>query len=107
MELTNQAPEFHPAAAGALTPQDTPTPAENVRAWWKKARRVYPEATLRAWRFDITPTPKRAAAVAGVTLDRRRLHRILRRDWQETRHRSPVSRHHLVRTSSGQNHQSK
>jgi integrase len=52
MELTNQAPEFHPAAAGALTPQDTPTPAENVRAWWKKARRVYPEATLRAWRFD-------------------------------------------------------
>jgi integrase len=52
MELTNQTPESLAAAAGALTPQDSPTPAENVRAWWKKARRVYPEATLRAWRFD-------------------------------------------------------
>jgi hypothetical protein len=27
-------------------------PAENARAWWRKARRVYPRATLRAWRFD-------------------------------------------------------
>jgi integrase len=54
MELTSQTPESFTAAAGALTPQNTPTPAENVRAWWKKARRVYPEATLRAWRFDWT-----------------------------------------------------
>jgi integrase len=52
MELTNQAPESRPTAAAVLTPENSPTPAENVRAWWKKARRVYPEATLRAWRFD-------------------------------------------------------
>ena len=52
MELTNQTPESVAAAAAVLTPQNAPTPAENVRAWWKKARRVYPEATLRAWRFD-------------------------------------------------------
>jgi hypothetical protein len=39
-------------AAAVLSPQNPPTPAENARAWWKKARRVYPEATLRAWRFD-------------------------------------------------------
>jgi integrase len=52
MKLINQMPESVDAAAGALTPENPPTPAENVRAWWKKARRVYPEATLRAWRFD-------------------------------------------------------
>ena len=52
MEVANQTPESHPAAAGVPTPQNPATPAENVRAWWKKARRVYPEATLRAWRFD-------------------------------------------------------
>jgi integrase len=52
MKLTNQAPESHPATASVLTPKIPSTPAENVRAWWKKARRVYPEATLRAWRFD-------------------------------------------------------
>jgi integrase len=39
------------AAAGAA---NVPTPADKVRAWWKKARRTYPEATLRAWRFDWT-----------------------------------------------------
>jgi integrase len=44
--------------AGKLAPVPTaavahlPTPADNVRGWWRKARRVYPEATLRAWRFD-------------------------------------------------------
>ena len=52
MEVTNQTPESYPTAAAVLTPPDSPTPAQNVRAWWKKARRVYPEATLRAWRFD-------------------------------------------------------
>jgi integrase len=39
-------------STAVLAPEKAPTPAENVRAWWKKARRVYPEATLRAWRFD-------------------------------------------------------
>jgi integrase len=52
MKLTNRAPESHATAAAVLTPDISPTPAERVRAWWKKARRVYPEATLRAWRFD-------------------------------------------------------
>ena len=52
MELTNQTPESIATAAGVPTPKNPHTPAENVRAWWKKARRVYPEATLRAWRFD-------------------------------------------------------
>jgi integrase len=52
MELTKQASESLATAAAVLTLQNAPTPAENVRAWWKKARRVYPEATLRAWRFD-------------------------------------------------------
>jgi integrase len=52
MELTNQAPESSAAGAGVLNPEISLTPAERVRAWWKKARRVYPEATLRAWRFD-------------------------------------------------------
>ena len=52
MELTKQTPESYSGAAAVLTPEKAPTPAENVRAWWKKARRVYPEATLRAWRFD-------------------------------------------------------
>ncbi len=52
MELTNQTSESIATAAAVLTPKNAATPAENVRAWWKKARRVYPEATLRAWRFD-------------------------------------------------------
>ncbi len=77
MELTNQASESHPASAGVLTRENPPTPAENVRAWWKKARRVYPEATLRAWRFDwaafigfcrprgLLPLPASPATVAA------------------------------------------
>ena len=52
MELTNQTSESLAADAAVLTPKNALTPAENVRAWWKKARRVYPVATLRAWRFD-------------------------------------------------------
>ncbi len=54
-----------------------PTPADNVRGWWRKARRVYPEATLRAWRFDwaafiafckarrLLPLPASPATVAA------------------------------------------
>jgi len=52
MELTKQTPESHSADAGVLALKNPLNPAENVRAWWKKARRVYPEATLRAWWFD-------------------------------------------------------
>ncbi len=40
------------AAAPIATVARLSTPADNIRAWWRKARRVYPEATLRAWRFD-------------------------------------------------------
>jgi hypothetical protein len=77
VELTNQAPESHHGAAAVLTPEICPTPAERVRAWWKKARRVYPEATLRAWRFDwaafigfckprgLLPLPASASTVAA------------------------------------------
>jgi integrase len=53
MQSTRQTPESLATVAAVLPPpQNLPTPAENVRAWWKKARLVYPEATLRAWRFD-------------------------------------------------------
>jgi integrase len=52
MELSNQTPESIATVAAVLAPKNPPTPAENVRAWWKKARRLYPETTLRAWRFD-------------------------------------------------------
>lgn len=46
--------ENYPAksAARQMVVVATLTPAEQVRAWWRRARRVYPEATLRAWRFD-------------------------------------------------------
>lgn len=46
--------ENYPAksAARQIVVVATLTPAEQVRAWWRRARRVYPEATLRAWRFD-------------------------------------------------------
>jgi integrase/recombinase XerD len=44
--------EFAPRPIVVATASALPTPAERVGAWWKKARRVYPEATLRAWRFD-------------------------------------------------------
>jgi integrase len=49
--MRNPRPEFVPprAAAGAGKVR---TPVDKVRVWWKKARRTYPEATLRAWRFD-------------------------------------------------------
>ena len=52
MELRNQRSELAPTGLAVATSSNLPTPAEKVRAWWKKARRVYPEATLRAWRFD-------------------------------------------------------
>jgi integrase len=52
MEFGNQLAKLAPKGLAVLTASVPPTPAERVRAWWKKARRVYPEATLRAWRFD-------------------------------------------------------
>ncbi|MGA2189818.1 MAG: tyrosine-type recombinase/integrase [Steroidobacteraceae bacterium] len=54
METDNQLAESAPTALAVVTASTLPTPAEKVRAWWRKARRVYPEATLRAWRFDWT-----------------------------------------------------
>jgi integrase len=52
MELDDQSAEFAKKALAVVAALNLPTPAEKVRAWWRKARRVYPEATLRAWRFD-------------------------------------------------------
>jgi integrase/recombinase XerD len=65
------------AAAPTAAIAHLPTPADNVRGWWRKARRVYPEATLRAWRFDwaafiafckarrLLPLPASPATVAA------------------------------------------
>ncbi len=39
----------------ALVPQVEllpPSAADHLRSWWGRARRVYPEATLKAWRCD-------------------------------------------------------
>ncbi|MDP9083506.1 MAG: tyrosine-type recombinase/integrase [Pseudomonadota bacterium] len=52
MEIENQLVKSAPKALAVVTASTLPTAAEKVRAWWRKARRVYPEATLRAWRFD-------------------------------------------------------
>ena len=66
-----------PRRLSVVTASSPPTPAEQVRAWWRKARRVYPEATLRAWRFDwsaflafckprgLLPLPASPATVAA------------------------------------------
>jgi integrase len=77
MEMINQTAELAPTAPAVVTASNLPTPAEKVRAWWRKARRVYPEATLRAWRFDwaafiafckarrLLPLPASPATVAA------------------------------------------
>jgi integrase len=52
VKTDNQLAEFAPRAIAVGGASSLTTPAEKVRAWWRKARRVYPEATLRAWRFD-------------------------------------------------------
>ncbi len=52
MEFGNQLAKSAPRAIAVGGALPLPTPAERVRNWWRKARRVYPEATLRAWRFD-------------------------------------------------------
>jgi hypothetical protein len=64
-------------AAQPVAVAHLPTPADRARAWWRKARRVYPEATLRAWRFDwaafiafcksrrLLPLPASPATVAA------------------------------------------
>jgi integrase len=52
VKIANQLAKSAPRVLAVATASNLPTPAECVRAWWRKARRVYPEATLRAWRFD-------------------------------------------------------
>jgi integrase len=54
VKIANQLAKLAPKALAVVTASTLPTPAAKVRAWWRKARRVYPEATLRAWRFDWT-----------------------------------------------------
>jgi len=51
--MINPPPESAPLGP-AVVAGHVPTPADKVRAWWKRARRTYPEATLRAWRLDWT-----------------------------------------------------
>jgi integrase len=58
-----------------------PAAAEHLRAWWGRARRVYPEATLKAWRCDwviywgyceprnLSALPATPETVAGFVLD--------------------------------------
>ncbi len=57
-----------------------PAALEPLRAWWQRARRVYPEATLKAWRCDwavywgfceprqLVPLPATPETVAGFVL---------------------------------------
>jgi len=57
-----------------------PVAAEHLRTWWQRARRVYPEATLKAWRCDcavfggycepmgLSPLPAAPDTVAGFVL---------------------------------------
>ncbi len=57
-----------------------PMAAEHLRTWWGRARRVYPEATLKAWRCDwavywgfceprqLVPLPATPETVAGFVL---------------------------------------
>lgn len=58
-----------------------PVSAEHLRTWWGRARRVYPEATLKAWRCDwviyagfcaargLNPLPASPDTVAGFVVD--------------------------------------
>ncbi len=57
-----------------------PAALEPLRAWWQRARRVYPDATLKAWRCDwavfwayceprnLSPLPAAPETVAGFVL---------------------------------------
>ena len=57
-----------------------PAALEPLREWWGRARRVYPEATLQAWRCDwviyggycvtrnLNPLPASPDTVAGYVL---------------------------------------
>ena len=57
-----------------------PVAAEHLRTWWGRARRVYPEATLKAWRCDwviywgyceprnVSALPAAPETVAGFVL---------------------------------------
>src|ERR1035438_3259176 len=58
-----------------------PVAAEHLRTWWHRARRVYPDATLKAWRCDwfiyggycaardLNPLPASSDTVAGFVVD--------------------------------------
>src|ERR1039458_5165261 len=58
-----------------------PAALEPLRAWWQRARRVYPDATLKAWRCDwviyggycgardLNPLAASPDTVAGFVVD--------------------------------------
>jgi len=50
MEIANQPPESFAPWMPAIT--SLTVPADRLRAWWERARRVYPETTKKAWRCD-------------------------------------------------------
>jgi integrase len=65
-----------------------PAPAaEHLRAWWGRARRVYPPATVKAWRCDwaifwvyceprgLSPLPATPDTVAGFVLECQAAHK--------------------------------
>jgi hypothetical protein len=82
-----------------------PTPADNVRAWWRKARRVYLEATLRACRFDWAAfialcKPRGALPLLASPATVAAFIEACAEAGKKTRHRAPVSRDHRLRASS-------
>lgn len=94
--------ENWPAPTAAVA--HLPTPADHVRGWWRKARRVYPEATLRAWHFDratiiafcksrrLLPLPASPATVAAF------IESCGEAD-KKPGHRPPLSGNHRLRAS--------
>ncbi len=95
IELTKPTAESSATPIAGVGSKILSKPAENVSVWWKKARRVYPKATFRAWRFDLAAFLqfcKPRALFTGGAHDGGRVHRGVRRGGKEARNRAPVSR---------------
>jgi integrase len=76
--------EFQEQSLTAAVPASEglpPVAAERLRSWWQRAQRVYPPATLKAWRSDalifgvyckslgVSALPASPETVAGFVLD--------------------------------------
>ena len=74
-------PEKSLTAGVAASEGLPPVAIERMRSWWQRAQRVYPKATLRAWRSDalifgvycrslgVSALPATPETVAGFVLD--------------------------------------